>query len=196
MRHKIIRRTMGKEPIKKATTFIATVGTASTPTAVTLAICPTRSSTGADVTIRDDQDTSNQCNVGDIIKYVNICIEVGPRIEQGAQTDIDNNGWLEYAVVYQKERSLDIPATQLGLQTLGAVATKMYRGECFYTGCIPVGAQQPNVLDIKIKIPKNFIKFQLGSNFKIYCYFRSVNSADIRTDSHKLIVSSIYKNYV
>jgi len=85
---------------------------------------------------------------------------------------------------------------QLGLHTLGDVATKQYRGDTIFTGCIPVGAQQSNSLDLKIKIPANKVKLQLGSNLQLFCHFRSVDSADLRTNSHKLIMSALYKLYV
>ncbi len=197
MRHRIKRRTQGKDPIKKSVTFLTNIGQGSAaPAAMEIVILPSRSGTGSTQTIRDDQDTSNKANVGDIIKYVNICIQISPREEQGMQTDIQNNGWLEYAVVFQKEREQTIPSTNLSIQTLGDTATKQFRGDCLFTGCIPVGAQQANSLDLKIKIPPNKVKLQLGSNLIIFAHMRTVDSTDLRSDSHRLLLSAIYKLYV
>jgi len=197
MRHKIKRRTMGKDPIKKSTTIVNVLGQGSAaPAKLQIIVVPPRSGSGATTVIRDSQDNDNQANVGDIVKYVNICIQIGPREEQGAQTDVQNNGWLEYAVVFQREREQDMGVAQLGLHTLADVASKQYRGDCIFTGCIPVGAQQANSLDLRIKIPGNKVKLQLGSNLNLYCHMRTTDSADLRSDSHKLLMSALYKLYV
>ena len=188
---------MGKDPIKKSTTIVNILGQGSSnPGRLEIIEVTGRDSAGSVVDIRDGQTTDNKANVGDIIKYLNICMQCGPREEQGQQTDIQNNGWLEYALVCTKERDQAMASTNLGLHTLGDVATKQYRGDCIYTGCFPIGAQQANSLDLKIKLPPRMVKLQLGSTIVLYFHFRSTNTTDLRSDSHKMIASAIYKLYV
>ena len=193
-----MRRTQGKEPIKKSTTIVNILGQGSAAAAKLQVISvPVRNLTGFVSTIIDDQDTGRKANVGNVIKYLNLCIQIGPRANQeGPEPDIDNNGWLEYALITQKELEQDMATAQLGTQTLGDVATKQYRGDCIFTGCIPVSAVTANSLDLKIKLPPKIQKLQQGSSINLYCAFRSVNSADLRSDSHKLVMSAIYKLYV
>ncbi len=196
MRHRIKRRTLGKDAIKKSTTKIDTIGNGSSPEGFTILFSATsRSATGDQVTIRDSQTTGNQANIGDICKYVNICVEAGTRneMEQGEEND---NGWFEWAIVYQKETSGFPGSTNLGTNTLGDICVKTFRGNCLLTGCIPVGKAQPITQDIKIKIPPNMIKIQQSSILQMFYYFRSVNSTDLRTDSTKVVLSAIYKLYV
>jgi len=195
MRRKIIRRTLGKDPIKKALTLIANVGPASNPNfeLVILDTANTRDSTGTVQTIRSSQDTGSACNVGDIIKYVNISIQCGPR---DATPEDDTSGWLEWAVVKSKENRVTPQTTNLGISTLGVVCTNAFRGDCILTGNFPVGGDQPNSTDISIKIPKIFCKMQIGSSLVLYCHFRSTNSASVATDLVRLIASAQFKLYV
>ncbi len=193
MRRRITRRTMGKDPIKKSTTLLANIGSSSPVTTVKLVTVPDRSAGGATQTIRADQTTDSEANVGDIVKYVNICIEAANR---DANVEAVDSGWLEWAVGFQKETSGALAITNLGTKTLMDVAVKTLRGDCLMTGCIPIGSIQPITQNIIIKIPKNKVKLQLGSNMNLYCYFRSVESTDVRTDNVRLVASAIYKLYV
>ncbi len=195
-RRRIKRRTLGKDAIKKSTTKIATIGNGSNPDGFTILFAATsRSATGDQTTVRDSQTTGNQGNIGDICKYVNICIEAGTRNEPESGSENDN-GWLEWAVVYQQETAGFPAVTNLGTNTLGDICAKTFRGNCLLTGCIPVGAAQPITQDITIKIPPKFVKLQQSSIMQLFYYFRSVSSADLRTDSTKVILSAMYKLYV
>ena len=75
------------------------------------------------------------------------------------------------------------------------MCTKVFRGDCIHSGCVPVGAQNPITIDMMIKIPKVFQKMQQGSLLRLFMFYRSVNLTDVRTDSHRLIASAIYKVY-
>ncbi len=186
---------MGKDPIKKSFTLIDNIGNGS-PVGVLAAISVQgRSDDGGSLTIRDSQNTSTSVNVGDVIKYVNFVLQVGAR-DQTQQEDDDNNGWVEWAVVYQKESIPFIPTTNIGLKNLGMIAMAMFRGDCLLTGQFPIGTTQPMTQEIKIKIPKDKVKIQLGSSLVLFSIFRSVNVTDLRTDSHRVVNSCFYKNYV
>lgn len=188
---------MGKDATKHSVTLLSNIGQ-GTGAPTKLQIFDTanaRSATGSTLVIKDTATTAGLVNVGNIIKYLNLCIEAGPRWITGDVATKDDNGWIEYALVTQTEREQDMASTNLGIQTLGDIATKQYRGDCLFTGCFPIGASQPASLDIKIKIPPKSTKMKVGSNMNLYYVFRSVNSADVRTDSHRVITSALYKVY-
>lgn len=193
MRRRIVRRTMGKDPIKKSNTILENIGQGSSPSGMNLIVVPNRSTDGAVQTIRDDQDTGVQANVGDLIKYVHITLQCGNR---DTNVEAGDTGWLEWAVLFEKEKATTIPSTQTGVLTLPVIAQRMVRGDCLMTGQIPVGSIQPIVQEILIKIPKNKVKLQLGSSMNLWTIFRLVDSADVRTDNIRLVKSTFYKLYV
>lgn len=195
-RRRIRRVTMGKDGIKKAGTLIASpIGPASPITDFTIAETPNaRTSGGATQAIRGGQDTNEMCNVGDIIKYVNLRIQTGAR--DSVEPEDETSGWLEWAVVKYKENFFAPSSSQLGVETLGTVCTRAFRGDCLLTGAIPVGGDQPSIADIVIKIPKIWCKMQIGSTLHLFCHFRSVNAASTAVDLNTSVLSFNYKNYV
>ncbi len=192
-RKKIVRKTMGKEPIKKSSTSLENMGQGSSVGSMQLIVVPERSSDGGTTDIRDKQNTSTLANVGDIIKYVHIVLQAGNR---DTNVEAGDTGWLEWAVTFEKEKETQIPSTNTGILTLGVIAQRMFRGDCLLTGQIPVGSIQPITQEIMIKIPKNKVKLQVGSTMNLHTLFRSVNSTDVRTDNIRLIKSTFYKLYV
>ncbi len=152
-----------------------------------------RSLTGATQTIQDSASTGEVCRVGDIIKYVNLFIETGPRNNQGVAQD--RNGWLEWAFVCVKESETTVPITTIGTQTLGVICTNMFRNECIYTGCIPHGVDIPNYAEIKIKIPKFKQKIRLGDEWRFITYFRATSSTASGTVETRQVKSFMYKTY-
>jgi len=193
-RHRIVRKTMGKDAIKKSRTVIANMGPSSNPLAFTvLTTLENRSADGSTQDIRVTQDTESIANVGDIIKYCNFFIQCGAR---DVTPEDESNGWLEWAIVKYKEGFVQPPITNLGTQTLGDVCTKMFRGDCLLTGALPIGGDQPNVQPITIKIPKIFCKIQIGSKLTMFAHFRSVEATNMMTDTVRTILSANYKLYV
>ncbi len=184
---------MGKDPIKKSLTITSNTGQGSDVAALTVVNVPTRDTSGGVVTIRDSQTTSNFANVGDIVKYIHLVLQAANR---DTNVEPGDTGWLEWAVTAQKETQTVIPSTNLGTTTLGVIAQRIYRGDCLMTGQIPVGSIQPVTQEIMIKIPKNKVKLQLGSNVLFHTFFRSSNSTDVRTDNLRLVKSAFYKLYV
>ncbi len=184
---------MGKEPIKKSQTLVDNTGQGEAPSALQIINVPARDTGGSSQTIRDTQNTNNVANVGDIIKYVHLVIQVANR---DTNVEPGDTGWLEWAVTFEKETGTAIPAGNTGTLTLGVIAQRMFRGDCLMTGQIPVGSIQPIVQEIMIKVPKNKCKLQLGSTFQFHTFFRSSDSTDVRTDNVRLIKSCFYKLYV
>ncbi len=194
-RKRVIRRTRGKTAIKKSATLINNIGPSSTITAFILVQNTiSRSLDGATVTVRDSQNTGVTANIGDLVKYINIRIQAGAR--DAIEPEDDTSGWLEWGVVKQKETFISPQLTNLGIQTLGDTLTKQFRGDQIMNGAIPVGGDIPNVIDIQIKVPDNFIKMQLGSSITLFCHYRSVNSASTAVDLINLTLSTQYKLYV
>ncbi len=189
---RIRRQTMGKQMLKHSGTLLANIGNASVPTK--FIICETeggaRTTTGAEQVIQANRTTDEVCQVGDIVKYVNIIIQCGPRTAA-----IPESGWLEWAVVAKREADADIPTTQTGNETIGVIAQRMYRNEVIFTGVFPMSNTQPNSQQIMLKIPKSKVRLNLGDTICIFAYFRSVVSTDMQTDSNRLVMSYIYKSY-
>ncbi len=192
-RRRKLRLTAIKSGVKHSSTLLANIGSGSVPSvhSIYFTATGTRPSGGSTKGIMDIADNAGTCFVGDIIKYVNVCIQCGPRTAGVA----DNNGWLEWALVRQVEQTQLMATTNLGVQTLMDTAQKQFRNNVFLTGCFPMGKEQPNSLDLKIKIPRQWEKLLMGGILILFCYFRSVSSTDTRTDSHRLVVSSIFKAY-
>ncbi len=195
-RRRIKRVTMGKDPIKKSGTLIASpIGPASAITEFSLiSTAQERSATGVSQTIRDSQNTDSQCNTGDIVKYINIHIQTGAR--DAIEPEDDTSGWLEWAIIKYKESTIVPSNSQLGVKTLGDICTQTFRGDCLLTGNIPVGGDTPNNAEIILKVPKIMNKMQLGSEIRLYVHFRSVNAASTATDLNASILSFNYKLYV
>ncbi len=182
-----------KNPIKHSSTTVSNIGSGKVPTthSVYFTNIGLRSGSGVIQTIKDIAKTDGTCNVGDIIKYINVCIQCGPRnlnLE-------DNCGWLEWAVVRQVEQTQLMALTNLGVQSLQSNAQHEFRNNVMLTGCFPLGTNQANSVDLKLKIPKQWEKLKIGAILTVFCYFRSVDSTDVRTDSHRIVVSSIFKAY-
>ncbi len=193
MARRRLRLATFKDPLKHSSTLLANVGSGSVPSVHTVFFTDVgaRLATGATQVIKDTAATDATCNAGDIIKFVNICIQCAPR----GLDNVANNGWLEWAIVSQSENTQLMGLTSLGTQTLGDTANKQYRNNCLLTGCIPLGLNQGNSLDLKIKIPPKWTKLRVGSILMLFVYFRSQSSTDVRTDSHRIVLSSIFKAY-
>ncbi len=185
-----------KEAIKKSETNITNAGGAQVP--AKFVFCETqggaRPPAGGESTITSSRTIGEVCNVGDVIKYVNLFIECGPRFEPTA--DDEKTGWLEWAVVLVRENENEVLITNIGTKTLGNLCTNMYRGECVLTGMFPVGTTQANSAMIIVKIPPHKQKLQLGTEFRLVTYFRPVISTALLSDAVKLIRSCAYKCYV
>ncbi len=196
MRHRR-RQTFGKVSVKHSSTLLDNTG-AGVGSFFRHQIYVTevgvRNTSGAVQTVKDFATTGDDVNIGDVVKYVNICLEACPR---GANptNDNDNCAWLEWAVVWQQERSTPVTVANIGLETLGVLCSRSYRENCLMTGCFPIGTKQAMSQDIKIKLPQKCVKIKIGSLLQIFCYVRTSSSTDVRTDSHRLIASSHFKCY-
>ena len=164
MRHRYRRQTMGKIPVKHSSTLVDNTGP-GVGSVFTHQIFVTdvgvRGLAGQNQTFKDTADNEAKCNVGDLIKYVNICLQGSPR---GASptNDNDNAGWLEWAIVFQEERDAAPTTANLGVATLGVICSHAFRENCLMTGCFPMGTKQAMAQDIKIKLPKKCCRIRQG----------------------------------
>ncbi len=197
MRHRRQSLTRLKNPIKHGSTLLANTG----PGVGSLFVhkifdtnVGERLSQGATQVIKAEAKTDRTCEVGDIIKYVNICIECGPRGATSTNQKEDG-GWLEWGVIWQREEDANLGVTNIGVETLGVLLGRMYRENAIYSGCFPLGSIQTMSVDIKIKIPARMCKIKMGDKLKCFAYTRGTLSTDSRTDSFRLLVSSMFKAY-
>lgn len=179
--------------MKHAETAIGNLGPASNPVGFEFLVTEggARTTDGTQVTVTDTRDTGETVNIGDIVKYVNLFIQAGPKTD----TNTDNAGWLEYAVVCTREDEPAIPVTNLGTETLGVVANRMFPQSCLYSGFVVIGVAQPNGAAIQIKIPPKLQKIRQGYSWKLWMYYRTTSATAAGTDKIKYIASMIYKAY-
>ncbi len=197
MRHRVFRITKGKVPIKHGSTLLANIGPGD-GSFFKHVIWETdvggRAAGGASKVIKSEANTGRTCEVGDIIKYVNICMQASPR---GADsTNIkDDTGWLEWAIFWQDQTATTMTVANIGTDTLGVLTGRTYRQDAIMSGCFPLGSRQAMSADLHIKIPKRMCRLRMGSQLQIMCYMRGSSSTDTRTDSVRLLVSSQFKSY-
>ncbi len=197
MRHKYRRQTLGKTPVKHFSTLVDNTGPA-VGTFFSHIVFQTdagvRTATGGVRNIKQLADTAEEVNVGDLIKYVNVCLQCTPRGVEPTNV-LDNAGWLEWALITQKENATLPTVANIGVITLGNICTNFYREDCLMTGCFPIGTNQAMSVDLKFKLPQKCCKIRLGHILRVICFIRTSNSADARTDSHRLLASSNFKCY-
>ncbi len=150
-----------------------------------------RTLTGGVQTFATERRTDETCNIGDLIKFINIFIQCGPRLDSNAISI----GWLEWAVVAGKEDETVVPITSMGTQTLGVVCNRMFPGQCLLSGFFPVGEQLANGATIQIKVPKKFQFLVMGDVIRVIIYFRTANSVETGINNVKSFISYIYKAY-
>ncbi len=152
-----------------------------------------RTLTGDSQTIQSFAITDEVVRTGDIVKYINLFLQVCAR--PNVSVNQNRVGWLEWAFVMVKESETAVPITQLGVQTLGNVCTNMFRNECIYTGAVPCFDPGSNYAEIKIKVPKFKQKIRLGDAWRFITFWRSSNAADTQTDTMRVVKSFMYKTY-
>ncbi len=139
------------------------------------------------MTIQSFSSTDDDCRTGDTVKYTNLHIQAGPRNNIDAVQD--RTGWIEWAFVCVRENETEVPGTRFSVQTVGDICTNMYRGECIYTGSIPVGGGQPVTADIMLKIPKHKQKIKLGDEWRFLTGFRAVSASSVSTATIRIVKS-------
>ncbi len=186
--------TAGKLGIQHTDTMVANVGGGTAPASMVVVETDAGARTvdGSSLTIQNDASTARRCRIGDTVKYLNLFIEAAAR---SGEADADTEGWLEWALVCVKESETAVPITQMGVLTLSNICTNMFRNECIFTGVVPVGARQPIVQSIKLKIPNTKSQIRIGDEWRFITAFRPSVSTSVSTTAVRLIKSFMYKCY-
>ncbi len=187
---------MGKDAIKHSDTLVQTVGNGSNVSQYV--ICRTgvgnRTLDGSVQTIQDSSNTGQFLQVSDIVKYFNIILQAAIT-EAGSDQNTQTQGWIEWAITWRDESTVNIPSTNLGVKTLGDICTQMFRGDCLMTGQFPVSVNLPNVERILLKVPQKAIKWKIGNELVLNTIFRSAEVTDLSTDTVRLVKSTHFKVY-
>jgi len=182
-------------PVHHADTLLTNTGGNKAPE--TMVVLDTeagaRTTTGGSQTIQVGQGTNEEVNVGATVKYINLFLQAAPRTIGGGSDD--RNGWIEWALVMVKETETVVPNTNTGILTLGVICKHMFRNECIFTGAMPVGNQQPNYLEIKIKVPRFKQRITFGDQWRFITLFRDVKTTPTSSDTIRLVKSMFFKSY-
>ncbi len=181
---------MGKSGTKHAGTLLANIGPGSVPLKLIIIESESGARQEAVFALQDQAFSDETCRAGDLIKFVNIHIGVSART---AVTD--EIGWLEWACVWKREGESDLANTQLGVLTLGTVATNRYRNDCLFTGSIPINRNSASFQEISLKMPRSKQFLKVGETCVLFMAYRSSNSADVTTDDVRVVSSYNYKAY-
>ncbi len=150
-----------------------------------------RNPAGSNDTIQLGRSFAEECNIGDICKYINIHIQSGPRLVD----DLLSMGWLEWAFCIHKNSDPPVAKTNLGVSTLGDICTKYFRNECIFTGNLPLSSSGCSAQEITIKIPKSKQRLSVGDVWELIFIPRSASATDTSTNTNFVITSCNYKNY-
>ncbi len=190
----MIKLTRGKGSSKHSGTLIVpSIGPASAVTEHRFVECDAGARTidGSVQTYADTRRTDETCNVGDLVKFLNIFIQCGARLD----SNNISSGWLEWCIVHGKESDIIIPTTNLGTQTLGVIANRMFPNQVLLSGILPVGENQPSVAVINIKVPPKMQFLKFGDEFRVNLHFRTADSVETGVNNVRAIISYMYKAY-
>jgi len=150
-----------------------------------------RDPAGSDDNIQSSRRFGEECNTGDICKYINIHIQAGPRLVD----DLQGMGWIEWAFCCHKSSDPIVTKTNIGTNTLGDICTKYFRNECIYTGNLPVSSSGTASQEITLKIPKSKQRLSPGDVWELIFFPRTTSSIDTATNTFQIMTSFNYKNY-
>jgi len=195
-RRRFKRVTMGKDPVKHSHTLVSIIGNGSNVSVLGLIQTGAgdRSDDGTVKAIQQAANTGKNVSVSDIVKYANIIIQAAVTTE-GNDPQSQTQGWIEWAITWRNEEFKTIPSTNLGTQTLGDIASQMFRGDCLMSGQFPVSVNLPNIETIKLKLPAKAIKWRIGNQLILHTIFRDADTTDLQTDTIKIVKSIHFKVY-
>jgi len=193
MRHRRFSRvTKGKVKVKKSRTQLTNIGNGDAIANHVILVTDAGDRVAGTSVIKDTANNNNICNVGDTVKYVNFCLQAGAR---DVTPEDEAQGWIEYGLVLQTEAEVVPTNATLGTQVLQDLLSKLFRNNCIFTGCFPIGGDQPFTTDLKFKIPSKYTTIRQGANWHVYTAFRSVQSTSMVVDPVRLVTSHIYQCY-
>ncbi len=191
------KATLGLQSVKHSDTDILTIGSASIPSEIIILDLEggARTVDGSTKDIAAHFNTASECQVGAVVKFMNIIIQAAVRPFEADASSNNSLGWCEWAVVMVKRTETSVPITNIGLQTLGDICSKMYRNECILTGCIPMSIRNPNCTNLSIKVPKFKQKLVDGDEWRLYIYYRDVLATAAGLTTSRVVVQRNFKSY-
>ncbi len=194
-RRRIRRRTIGKDARRMSRTLIQTLTAGSVQQVVVMQPTDQVGSSGT-ADIFENADTLNKVTPNSVCKYINIREELSIKPDIAAAQP----GFYEYALVYFDEQQSDPTvdsqiSTNVGTQTIGDLCVNLYRGKCVWNGSLAIAKEQPQVLDLKVKIPPRFCKSVRGAYWILIHFFRSAVTTDT-TSQMSAVYSHQYKQYI
>ncbi len=145
------------------------------------------------VHVLEGADTKDTISPNAICKYFNL------RLELGLNEVADLSGFYEYALaLFTEESSTPTPGStfsNVNTQTLGDIAINRYRGKTLWNGSFPISQSYPKCVDIKLKIPSKWCKWQRGQYLMLIHYFRGVDVNDT-SSTLRVVWSSQWKCYL
>ncbi len=191
--HRRVRRLKGKSYEKHSDTLISVIGP-GTSTVSSMLIRDSevgdRDPAGGTDTIQLGRGNNEECNVGDLCKFINVHLQCGPR-----STNDASMGWIEWAFCIMKGSDPEPTTTNLGVQTLGDIMTKYLRNGCIFTGSVPLGRSQPSNAEISLKIPEARQRLVQGDVWRLFFSARTTIATETATNTFLVISSFNYKNY-
>ncbi len=188
------RQLKGKAYEKHSDTLISVIGPGTT-TSTRMIVRDTeqgaRTPAGNTDTIQLGRGNNEECNQGDICKFINLTLQAGPR----DTADATAIGWIEWAFYLGKEVDPKPTIANKGTNTLGDIVTKYMRNQCLMTGAMPIGQAQCAVTLISLKIPDKWQRLTTGDQWNFVYWARTISSTETATDTFKVIASFNYKNY-
>ncbi len=184
-------KTFGKEPRRMSFSKIESLtGNAAAPEIETLIEPNSDVNQVGTETALSDADTQKIITPNAICKYINVRFQLG-------QNDTNTHGWYEYAIVLLTEQGATPTVSGMGnvnVQTLGDICVNKFRGKCIWNGAVPINLDQTKVLDLAIKIPMKWCKWQRGSYLVLFHYYRPAGALD--TDPIGVVISTQWKAYL
>ncbi len=169
------------------------VSNAANPELETLIIPTENTSQIGSAAVLENANTKDKVSPNAICKYINI------RLEMGLNEPADLPGFYEYAIILMTEEdgvpSLGTDYNNVITQTLGDIAIQKNRGKCLWNGSFAIAQASPKVIDLKIKIPSKWCKWQRGQYLVLAQYFRGVDIND-STSVLRVVWSTQWKCYL
>jgi len=192
-RHRVKRRTMGKEPRQMSRTLLQD-NVVDEVTIYNLVEPTINCSIEGNADVFENADTEKIVSPNSIIKYLNLRLETGLR-------DVAPRapGFLEFAIVVFEEQTTTPSVAStitsgIGTKTLGTMTNNLYRGNCLWNDAFRVSKELPEVLNLKIKLPDKWCKQKRGMYICLLKTYRSNDVSDTTTDCRSW-VSHQYKVY-
>ncbi len=192
MRHRIKRKTLGKEPRRMSKSIIESLtGNAAAPE-LEIVVAPTADVSQGDSDVLATADNKQVISPNSLCRYLNL------RMQLANTSGTGDAGWYEYAVVLQTEQTgtptIGSTFSTVNTNTVGDIAINRFRGKCLWNGAVPINDGQSKVLELSLKIPDKWCKWIMGQYLTLIHHYRQADS--MNADPLTVVWSSQWKCYL